>query len=884
MMRILMAYTLDYVKRNRKSSIPIIAAIIIATTLLSAYSGYLYTEYTNGIRQAILHTGNWHAELFSDTSGSKLKYVTGHPNVESVMIKGPEKIAKIEDSYRPYFLLRGLTSNYWNDMEMQDLILEGRVPHENNELAISKQYFENHPELNIGDSITLPIGDRTFNDEVLEQGSIWQAGEIFQSKEEQTYTVVGKLDATTNSMTPAYIAYGFMDEDDILPNDQLTVYMRFHNPRKAYKDIISIAKLVGYQIDEYGNYPVRENRSLLSAYYIFPPDADLNLWQFSQLLVYTLIALMIVIVFSVVIQFAFSMSSQARMRQFGILQSIGASPKQMKQSVIYEVILLSVISIPIGLLLGWFLDKRLFEFINSVKTDLENDTVFTFGLPALLPSILLALLTVWLSAILPTRRITKLSPIDAIRQGNDSKIGKVKNHRITSKLFGIEGELALNALHARKRSYLTATVSLTLSLLLFSTFFTLTSISDASNIIVRKDRTKEEYDLVLRTMDGMEPDYNLKEQILSIKGVTDVLLVSNSTVSLRISKDMQSDELLLLGGLERIEESKKYPIYEDNDHFVIRSQLIALDDESFNNYCDLIGTDSAQFYNADTPCTIVINQVQDDIHSNRRKDVCIPFLKLNKGDKLSCEERTNQGDTGDNKFSTKVGFLTQKLPPIETTYNNFELLQIMPRSEYVKVIENFDDRKLMVGRCILAPVKVSSAEYVSSVDDKIHEICDRRYASGDYLIKNFLELRESQAAKERLFKTVMLCISIFFAMIGLINVFATVSGNLIHRRKEFAILRSIGISPPQMNRMLTLEALFFGVLPILLNIPVNIIVIWIFLHINVIYLSEYLPYLPILPIGAFRATILIVIVIAYAFGRKGIEKHSIIDVIRDDEI
>ncbi len=245
------------------------------------------------------------------------------------------------------------------------------------------------------------------------------------------------------------------------------------------------------------------------------------------------------------------MSANVRLRQLGMLKSIGASPKQIQHSVIFEGFILSVIPIPVGLFIGWVLDYGLFSYINSVKNLRDYSLVFTFGFPAALPSVALALLTVWLSALIPARKISRLMPIDAIRQGENIKIKKVKKHNIASKIFGIEGELAQNALYIRKKSYRTASISLTLSFLLFSGFLNFMAVNDAKNKIFYFDKLKEQQlDISLYIEDGNMTEPEFENQIRSVHGLKRALFASNVPAGLWLSTDMESDELRGIGGLK----------------------------------------------------------------------------------------------------------------------------------------------------------------------------------------------------------------------------------------------------------------------------------------------------------------------------------------------
>lgn len=886
-MNILGEYTLDYVRRNKKSSSAILIAILIATMMLSALSGFLYTIYTDNIRLTILEKGNWHAELFDETTGGKLKYVTGHPNVENVMIKGAWEVAEIEDPRRPYLVMRGLTASYWSDMPEHHLILEGRIPDKPGELAVSKQYFEHHPELKIGDTLRLPVGSRMMNGEKLEPRSIFKKGERFAHAAEQSYTVVGKLDVTTNSMIPGYLAYGYLDEASIQPEDGLTIYMRFKNPGKAYEDIIEIARSVDYKPDEYGEYMVRTNTSLLSKYFVFPSGqmGQFQLWQFSQPLMLAALALLVVGLFVIIISNAFAMSANARLRQLGMLQSIGASPKQIRRSVLMESLILSLIPIPLGVFFGWLLDYGLFAYISSAEKLREvADIRFTFGLPAALPSVVLALLTVWLSAAIPARRISKMSPIEAIRQGGEMKVKKWRRPWLAGKLFGIEGELSYSALRARKKSYRTAVISLTLSFTLLSGFLHMISIVELTNTLFRGELYESEANISLEISDGNVMDPQTEEQIRSVPGVKSAMFVSDVSAALWVKEERQSDALAGIGGFSRIAGSGQYSLYEQNGSYRLQTNLVALDDQSFAEYCKRVGVDARVFYDNDTPHTIVVNQAEDDLHSNRREKVNIPFLKLRLGERLQLEEKIYAEDKGSYSFTAEVAYVTEEMPPIGDRYSNFELVQIMPRSVYLGIIEHMEEERAMRARHVSVPTVAESPELIERVTADLKQVCDKWYGSGDYDLWNMIELKKTGEQSREMLKLIIIGISAFLALIGISNVFSTVSGNLRQRQKEFAVLRSVGISPRGTGRMLLLEAILFGLIPILFSIPVTVMIIWSLLGINMIYFYEYLPHMPVTAIAVFAVLIVLSVILAYLSGGRKLRQGSIVEILKDETV
>lgn len=273
-MKLLFEYTIDYLFRNRRSSIAIMVAILMTSTMMSALTGFLYNVYTDNIGYILREAGNWHGELFDNTRGSQLPTIEAFDSIESIMIKGNWKAAQIDDPRRDYLVWRDANTEYWESMPEGGIaILEGRIPTQSDEIALSKQYFKSHPDLKLGDKLTLPLGNRVLPDgSIVEPQNVVQPGESFVQTGEVTLTVVWKLDATTSSTVPAYTALGYLAPEAIAPDDDVTVYFRFHNIRDTYKELPKIAEAVGYEKDEYGNYLLRYNVDYLSRKGVLSPD------------------------------------------------------------------------------------------------------------------------------------------------------------------------------------------------------------------------------------------------------------------------------------------------------------------------------------------------------------------------------------------------------------------------------------------------------------------------------------------------------------------------------------------------------------------------------------------------------------------------------------
>lgn len=895
-MKLLFSYTLDYIKRNRRGSMAIMVAVLMTATMLSALCGFLYNVYADNLSLILREIGNWHGELFDNTLGSDLSIIESFESVEATLIKGDWKTAQIDDPRRNYLVWRDANAAYWNSMPEGDLaILEGRPPAQAGEIALSKQYFEHHPALVMGDTITLPTGSRVAaGGTAIAPQSVTQPGEHFVQTGEVTLTVVGKLDATTSGTVPAYTALGYLDPAAILPDDDLTIYFRFHNIHDTYRELDKIAAAVGYQPNEYGSYMLRYNTDYLVRMGVLSPAQTglLPLLLTTQMpLMFAVIGLLAVGLFVLIIHNAFALSFSARLSQLGIFASVGATPKQIKRSVVLEALLLTAAPLPLGLLLGQSFVWLFITFANVAATPAYSEPMtFVVGWQSVLPAILLTLLTVWWSALIPARKIARMSPIAAIHQGGAEKLkkpGRFSPARLGG-LFGLPGELAANALQARKKSYRTATVSLVLSFLVLASLLCINSASTASIAVYQSFEKKwAEQDIIftLHNVPTAEDFSAVNEKITSLNAVSSAHWYNELRAAAWLPEDGFSTEFDEKGGFGAVEKKlsgPQLPLLRDGLRRV-GITIVGLDDATFAQYCAELGLDPAPFYSDDRWRGILYHTVNDVTASTKRHPVPIPFFNIAAGESLTLTEKRTDDYEGDFTFDIEAAAIAEKLPPLGSTAfgTRYSAVQFMPMSRAVQLASGF--AKINLKR-VSGVLRVFDSTQITATRTAIEQIGESYFGSGDYDLMDENEYFANDVAGKQMVSMIFGFIAGLLAVIGLSNTWSTVRGTLNARRREFAMLRSVGLPPKGLRRMLSLEAVMLGMTPILFSLPVVILLQGVFLAINEISFLEWLPFAPWLPMLLYIAAVLVVTVAAYIAGGRRLLSENIIEAIKVNAI
>lgn len=891
-MQVIREYVFSSLRRNKNTSAAILVALFLMTTLMSCFCGMVYTMWADAVFLNKWEDGDWHGELFGDTFGKDLEKIENYASVSAVLIKGPWEVAKISDNgRRRYIIQRGATEEYWNSMPEKYAILEGRIPEKASELALSKQYFEDHPEAKLGDTITLPVGERIYKGKVCQETDIYHEGEAFLQTGTKTYTLVGKLDFTTSSAVPAYTGMTYLSREDITPEDALTVYLRFDPMRSTYQELPALAESIGYEKDEYGEYLLRYNSGLLGYYLILPPGQTFSFGILAVPLMFAVFALLIVAVFVLIIHNAFALSLNEKTTQFGTLACIGASPRQILAAAVFEALILVIPVLPFGLAAGWFVNMQLFANINA-HNDIGRtapDIVAVFGLPAILPALALSLLTACLSARIPAKKLAKALPVEIIRQEDALQKSKKKKRQKRFLFGGIIGELSANALAQRRHSYLTAMISLCLSFLLLTTSLYSFTIQDASNEVYKARRMEEEQ-IYLSISDGREPEQELLAELVSLPDISEAAVYDELTCATWVSsEDASTDIQERFGGFDGIISRQKYSLIERDGQYRLRTALIGLEENCFREYCDKLGIDPEPYF-ADSSQALIYNYSRDPDASTRRNSVSCQLLALKEGDTLQFTEHAYDEDTGDHTFSLMAGKLVDILPCASLYQtSHFTLIAVMPMRHVLDISSFCSEKRHNSALNITGSFRVESngglsPSRIEEASRKIEEIVSYHYGSGDYLVSDVVQREKMNADMRESMNMIAAFLTVFLAVIGLSNVWAAISGNLRQRSREFAMLKSAGMSTAQLREMLFLEGITLGLKPLLWSLPFQIIFLAVFLRLSEVTLLEYLPFAPLHILFGYTALILMVILGAYLAGGRRIQRENIITAIKNDTL
>lgn len=884
-MKLLNKLTLKNLRLNKVRTIVTIVGIMLSAALITVVSGMALSGRQTMIDAQAAWSGNYDVAL-DIIDNSVIETARNNRNVENAFYKerlGYARTKNADGETCDYSVL-AMSENTYDNCFKIDLI-KGKFPTNSGEAVVTKSFkTQDGKDVKIGDKITLDVGVLTDKDSnVLDEEGIHNLLQKDFNKcsiidtVKRTYTVTGIIERpkTSELYDPSNLSMIYTVSDEKAPIEAIrTKHMNklyiAYTPQSEGDYLQNTADILGFKADDMSNVISDE---------ISPEDqqtSGINAYEFNSVLlsmkgygssdatntvIFSLAVIIIIIVMLAsvfVIRNSFAISITEKTSMYGMLASVGATKRQIRRNVLFEGFILGLIGIPLGILLGLGVNAILIAILNSVLGDMLNGATFVFVTPTIpiICAIVLSAVTIFCSSFFIALRASRIPPLVAIRGNKDIKVKNNKPYRtskLTKKLFGVGGEIASKSLKRSRKKYRTTVISIVVSVAMF---IAVSALMDYGMTYTEHYYGKTDYSYMVSGID---------------------------TKQAQTIEKMPEIENYLTFGMQYGCVSADVPVNECGENFLYDNadgtksfsvEFLEFEHDTFVQICRELKLD----YNKVKGGVLVYSQVTPDNSESGNSSKPMKLFGKTAPTKFTVhgnDEEGNELKTGKLRVASLFDEIPKSADSVigEGTIFGQGLIigeqgvispQLGEHGCGITLYANTSDHTSLTNRIESMSGTGDSESYISIFD--YEEIV-------------------------RQFNAIMLIVGIFvygfigvISLIGLTNIFNTISTNMQLRSKEFASLKSIGMTKKEFNRMIRLESLMYGIKSLIIGIPLGVLGVF---AIFSAFSRGNVPMSFVFPWKAILISIAAVIIVVWLIMKYSISKvnkQNIIETIRNDNI
>lgn len=869
-MNLYTSLTLRYLKENKKRTIVTIIGIILSTALICGIGNIFESFMDYQIRETINRKGAFHA-TFHDIKKEDVDKITKSSGISKSSISDNLGYSKLSNEKKNLVQVKAFDKEGFEGYQIK--LKEGRFPTNSNEIVLSERAMP-LIDKKVGDSINLNIGKRVDKNGKEIEIPIVHDNETIVDGKSKNFKIVGvmnKLDDDLDNDVVSGITY--LDIKEKTKNDTVNVAICANEPSEIYEIAPAISKNLGLKVASnddsddmiynndngvaYENLSFNEHLLRLKG-----ASAYANINRSINAAMFVVTTLVVVCTVATIYN-AFSISINDRKKQFGILNSIGATKSQIMKIVFIEAIVVSVIGIPLGLITGTFAIDLIFKLIkymfsSSVIAQLNLRVVYNPYVIIL--SALIVLLTILVSAILPALNAAKTPPLEAIKNSSSLKLGKVKDSKLVRLLFKTEGVLAYKNLRRNKKKFRITLFSLIISVIIFISF------SGFVELFIKANEAsvgQVNYDVRLWKGGILEGD-KIIDDLNKVNGIKKISVRNEYGVAFDVKEsNINKDYKDLIDKTFSKKNKDGETVYDFNYE---QNTFQFTDDKDIDNLKLINGSFDKE--TAIKENGIILRNKSSYSEPGKKYDVSLTNYKV--GDTINAYKfsRDENGKQINEPIKLKVLATTDDLLPGNkmSTYMGIDFI-------------TYNEVGSKLGYDINSENIYINSDKSKDTRDALKKIGEKYGYNVHDEVDNALEMEQSIIAIKIFVYGFVLVIS----LVSITNIVNTISTNINLRKREFAIIKSIGVTPQGFNKMIYLESLLYGVLALVYGVPIGLLIDVIMNKImgNVVQLGMILPWNAVLVsiVGVFVITF-----IASYIPMRKINKENIIENIRQESI
>ena len=938
-MNLMKTLTLKNLKLNRKRTIVTIVGIILATALLSALVTLVSSFQYSVIEYQKQKGGDFHVK-FSNVKMSELSEFKNNRNIESTfetMGMGFAKLDGCKNEDKPYAYVMATDEAGFERGCFK--LIEGRMAKNEDEIVIPRHLKTNgRIDIKVGDEITLDVGKRydSNTEGVISENSAYEnEAETLTDTVTKHYKVVGIMERPGYGMedysAAGYTFVTYSDELAAIDNGTkseaseadttLTVYSRYTQKALRNKDAVT-ADIIGVDEKlfekannssvemsseesdrflkemENAKYDIYMNGYLINYECVFPIDGSFK----ALFTVAAVVALIIILTSVYCIKNSFNISITEKIRQYGMLASVGATRRQIKSSVKTEAAMLGVVGIPVGTMSGILASLILVKVVNALSAGWLNVALsFHTSLPALILAVILSIATIYFSATGSARRAAKVTPLEAIRNTKEIKIksAKLKTPAIIGRIWGIGGVISYKNIKRNNKKYRTTVTSIVICSV---TFIVISYFMSMAFSVVGMSYASADYNIGINMSCKKDIDIEKFSKLLSgIEGAEDYLV--GAGYDFDVSKPKYTKEY---GEYCR-------QLYDDSEDVSQMFLITVLDDKSYDKYASDAGIKNA------AAGAILVNKCTFDVYNENSSKYVKKEMELYKykaGDTIECgynvyddassDDNAVEGDTeSSTEINTEdnsgyvdeetinngvrktvdvtIAGVTDKVPIGYKGYSN--TLLFMNQKGFESLWgdgKNGNEIKPGYASYLAYVVAENADEYQDTFEKETEG--NPEYSQISFYVSNLDKEMRDEKSLFTLLGVFAYGLIVVIALIGITNIINTLSTGMELRSREFATLRSIGMTDKQFVGMVRLESVFISVKALVIGVPLGILISYL-LCVMMNRMDDAIIYEP--PYKAIILCILVVIMLIYAIMKLSMTKlrhNNIIETIKNENL
>ena len=886
--------TLKHMKMNMKRTVISVIGIALMVMLLTTVLVGKDTAFQYFVDIVSAKKGGYHYAVY-DIDKEKLEKLKEMDEITEIAVTEDLKYSDFEQSAnpnKPFVNVRRYSASAFEWMNIK--LVDGRFPQNGNEIVISEQAIKDGSTVKIGDKISTSTFRRYFKNNNTSgafgtQYPVFEvpAGEtlevpfnmfyfvpgteigddFYKSGEEihkdtgfsQEFTVVGIIEAPVfeEPICAWYSAISVVDETTAL-SDSFNALIMTDTHKTGADFVHKIGELVGIDNFEMNDYLL-----------VFSGSSSEDAMNFIVTGAQAFFVVLIALISVMLIYNIFALSYDERAKYLGMLSSVGATGKQKRSSVYFEAFTMLIPALPIGFALGLGavrvaantagpMAEKLFRFDGSETLNLKP--ALAISPAAVIAVILLSVVTVFISALIPARKISKVGPIESIRgtkksgktrtkaKGNpDRLIGKSAAGMLSSRFFKNDKSKSLGIIRAVAIFFLvTVVVYFGTTLVIMMVDFKL-----RDNGVRFTYGSERDYVMtVIDTKDQMSRD-DLINMVKTAEGTSDVAVCRFESYSLEIENDSLSDEYWdayyeVVSMFHKPGELSKEEFLEEEkqDNFgKTFLGVVAFEDEEFDKMAKDVN--AVSYGGNEMPCILLTNMSisTDQFAGQHPRDYKYIEIKdpyaVKEGENLPIYSISLTKEEAEH-YGVNWDELPRPEIDLDGAPSNFKVIKKVSTDDISKYMNGSGEAALY----LIVPMSV--AQYIDRINvqemetaiyfncgnadtiNMLSNLCDQLYDLGANVSVQQTagygaEFRDIIAYLIRMVLAVFMTIA---SAICLLNVYSSISGLMVSRRKQFAVLKSMGSTFPQILNTEVREGIRMLIAAIAIAFPVTGIICW----------------------------------------------------------